>query len=256
MIFRGSRPLATLVSVVALTCIAQAGPIQPSSAEASRIGHKVWQNECAGTVEGLVSWNSGEAFPSLGIGHFIWYPEGKRGPFEESFPKLVSLLKERGTKVPNWLSASCPWQTRAAMQKDTARVHELRSLLANTIAIQTEFLIQRLEGALPKMEEAVSAAQRSLVRKRFEAVGNAPGGAFALIDYVNFKGEGVLETERYKGQGWGLLQVLLEMKGKGDPVRDFADAASRVLARRVHNAPAERHEERWLSGWQSRVQRY
>ena len=24
----------------------------------------------------------------------------------------------------------------------------------------------------------------------------------ALVDYVNFKGEGVLSTERYRGQGW------------------------------------------------------
>ena len=28
------------------------------------------------------------------------------------------------------------------------------------------------------------------------------------MDYVNFKGEGVSSSERYRGQGWGLLQVL------------------------------------------------
>src|SRR5438552_18973326 len=59
-----------------------------SHAEALRIGKRIWQNECNGTVAGLTSWNTGEDFASLGIGHFIWYPEGRRGPFEESFSKL------------------------------------------------------------------------------------------------------------------------------------------------------------------------
>ena len=43
------------------------------------VGRKVWVNECDGTVAGLTSWNADEAFPSLGIGHFIWYPAGKGG---------------------------------------------------------------------------------------------------------------------------------------------------------------------------------
>ena len=50
------------------------------------LGNRIWKNECAGSVAGLVSWNDGEAFPSLGIGHFIWYPAGYTGPFDESFP--------------------------------------------------------------------------------------------------------------------------------------------------------------------------
>ncbi len=29
--------------------------------------------------KGLVSWNRGEAFPSLGIGHFIWFPAVSHG---------------------------------------------------------------------------------------------------------------------------------------------------------------------------------
>ncbi|PWU11360.1 MAG: hypothetical protein C5B47_00975, partial [Verrucomicrobia bacterium] len=36
------------------------------------IGAQVWKNECAGTTSGLTSWNRGEDFASLGIGHFIW----------------------------------------------------------------------------------------------------------------------------------------------------------------------------------------
>jgi hypothetical protein len=67
-----------------------------SHREAMQIGRKIWQNECGGSISGLTSWNTGENFASLGIGHFIWYPQGQRGPFEESFPKLVLYVERRG----------------------------------------------------------------------------------------------------------------------------------------------------------------
>jgi hypothetical protein len=75
---------------------------------------------------------------------------------------------------------------------------------------------------------------------------------------VNFKGEGILPTERYQGQGWGLLQVLESMHGTSDAAApaEFAKAAKATLIRRVHNAPAERHETRWLTGWIRRVNSY
>src|SRR5258708_12801685 len=75
-----------------------------SDAQAEKIGRRLWQNECGGTVSGLTSWNSGENFASLGIGHFIWYPIGQRGPFEESFPPLFSSLKKSPLPLPPCLS--------------------------------------------------------------------------------------------------------------------------------------------------------
>ena len=39
--------------------------------EAKEIGRRIWMNECGGTIEGLTSWNKGEYFASLGLGHFI-----------------------------------------------------------------------------------------------------------------------------------------------------------------------------------------
>src|SRR3954470_18953204 len=85
-----------------------------SETELDAIGRRVWQNECGGSREGLTSWNSGEDFASLGIGHFIWYPRGQRGPFEESFPKLVAFLSAHGEQLPSWLKpdAACPWNSR------------------------------------------------------------------------------------------------------------------------------------------------
>ncbi|MEI6352127.1 MAG: hypothetical protein WCP06_13600 [Verrucomicrobiota bacterium] len=242
--------LFLLLSAEMAHAVALSGP------DAARVGHKVWMNECGGTLDGLVSWNAGEAFPSLGIGHFIWYPAGNPGPFEESFPRFVALLKQRGAKLPSWMTKAAPWQNRAEMVRDSSRVRELRILLGATVGVQTEFLIQRLEAALPKMLASANAKNRDAVRRRFERLAATPSGAFALIDYVNFKGEGVLGTERYRGEGWGLLQVLEGMQEHGNEVSDFSEAAKRVLARRVRNAPPERHEQRWLAGWQDRVGRY
>src|SRR5881227_3254303 len=90
-----------------------------SHADVLRIGKKIWQNECNGTISGLTSWNRGEDFASLGIGHFIWYPQGKRGPFEESFPKLVTFISDHQVNVPNWLlpPRSCPWSSRAEFER-------------------------------------------------------------------------------------------------------------------------------------------
>src|SRR5438132_7771252 len=105
---------AVLIWMLGQTSIGAAIPI--SAAEANRIGRRIWKNECGGTISGLTSWNAGENFASLGIGHFIWYPKGRRGPFEESFPNLVSFISKRGAKLPALLLGTgekpCPWNSR------------------------------------------------------------------------------------------------------------------------------------------------
>jgi hypothetical protein len=232
-----------------------------SDAELESIGRRVWKNECNGTREGLTSWNAGENFGSFGIGHFIWYPKGPKGPFEESFPKLVKFLEANKASVPAWLQAGgpCPWSSRAEFQAaaQSAKMNELRDLLARTVRLQSRFLANRLEAALPKMRSEASGANRANVERQFARMASSGAGMFAMIDYVNFKGEGTKPTERYKGEGWGLLQVLEKMQGSGPGApREFGQAAAEVLSRRVKNAPAERHEERWLPGWKSRVRAY
>src|SRR5437588_1132341 len=89
-----SRPrrATALAIVIFVSCSFAAAAINLSPADTRRIGKRIWQNECNGTIEGLTSWNAGENFASLGIGHFIWYPKGERGPFEESFPKFVRFV--------------------------------------------------------------------------------------------------------------------------------------------------------------------
>lgn len=229
-----------------------------SDAELDRIGRRVWQNECGGTREGLTSWNSGENFASLGIGHFIWYPKGVNGPFEESFPKLVKYFVANGVKTPAWLDGDCPWSTRAAFQGDakSARMKELRDLLAGTIRLQSRFLAERMRAALPKMLAAAPAGDRGKVRANFDRLAASGAGTYALIDYVNFKGEGTNPKERYHGEGWGLLQVLSTMRTEGSVTAEFSRASSAVLERRVKNSPPERGEARWLGGWKNRCRGY
>src|SRR3954471_4020032 len=103
------RTLLLLVLILAANQVSAAIILSP--AETRRIGNKIWQNECGGTVAGLTSWNTGEDFASLGIGHFIWYPKGVRGPFDESFPKFVQFAASRQIKLPPVATEKegCPW---------------------------------------------------------------------------------------------------------------------------------------------------
>jgi hypothetical protein len=248
-----SRHIVTHVSAPSLSNL--------SESEATAIGNKVWRNECGGRIDGLTSWNVGEDFPSLGIGHFIWYPKDAHDKFEESFPRLVAFLQSKGVRLPHWLTADmrCPWNSREEFLRDVKgkELTELRTMLTQTVPLQTEFIVLRLEGALPKVLENVAESERATIRSRFYRVmSSGSAGKFALIDYVNFKGEGINPGERYNGQGWGLLQVLEGMSDKGDAVQSFSKSAENVLTLRVQNAPKERHEERWLLGWKKRVANY
>ncbi len=260
---RHALVLSIITSTIPL-CPQISGAISLSHADIQKIGKRIWQNECNGTISGLTSWNEGEDFASLGIGHFIWYPKGRRGPFEESFPKVVSFISKRGAKLPTLLLRSgeqpCPWNSRTEFLRaqHTVEMNQLRQFLADTIDLQAEFLIARLESALPKMLAEAGPADRANIQQQFERLARTPQGCYALVDYVNFKGEGVLHTERYQGQGWGLLQVLEDMHGTSDAaaVDEFSRAAKATLTRRVNNAPAERHESRWLMGWIRRVNSY
>lgn len=233
--------------------------IQIDDAQAQRIALQIWQNEGAGRVDYLTVWNEGEDFPSFGIGHFIWYPAGADGPFVESFPGLRDYLQQR-MALPEWLrhAQASPWSSRDEFyrQFDSLQMRELRQLLEQSVSHQVGFIIQRMESALPKMLAAVpEKAQRVHITRQFYRVAAQANGPYALIDYINFKGEGVALSERYQGQGWGLLQVLQGMRPEvGEVMAEFVRSADEVLSQRVANAA--RDESRWLAGWRKRLQTY
>lgn len=224
----------------------------------------IYFNECSERAERMATWNYDEDFPSFGIGHFIWYPTNKRGPFKDAFPEFLSFLEAQKVTLPDWIKAlptrEAPWQDREEFQKDLSseRMKVLRDLLEQTQGLQAQFILHRFDGVLPKMLDAIPEAERPAIEQKFKAIANAPHGMFALIDYVNFKGIGVLETERSQGQGWGLLQVLQEMKDpeKKEILEEFVRAAKKTLENRVRNAPSDKDYSKRLGGWKIRIKNY
>lgn len=231
-----------------------------SPQDAHKIGEKIWKNECGGTIKGLTHWNKGENFASLGIGHFIWYPTDKKEGFQETFPALLQFLLKEGAVLPNWLNdaSGCPWNTRESFYEeiDSTRMESLRQLLYSTRHLQAIFIAKRLETTIPQIIESCTQTDKDKIIAHFHNLANDADGLYALIDYLNFKGSGTSSSETYKGQGWGLLQVLQGMPSSKQPLAAFVEAAKEVLKQRVQNSPAEKGEQRWLKGWFNRVDTY
>ncbi len=263
------------ISLVAATFIQPCEPIVMAGTstvagveaiQMERIARLVFHNECNGREACLTTWNKGEAFASLGMGHFIWYPRGTPESdkhFSESFPRLIRFMRQRKVDIPPWIQAGkgCPWPDRKPFEaaQKSQKMTSFRSFLIKTMPYQASFMQNRLKKSLPLMLTHVPENQHKHIRRQFERVRVAPMGMYALMDYVNFKGEGVNPKERYHGQGWGLLQVLEHMQGSKPgmaAIREFAATADRILTRRVALSPPRRHESRWLAGWRKRIRTY
>ncbi len=244
--------------------------IKLTAKQADFIAQKVWQNEGAGLDKYLIHWNDGEDFASVGIGHFIWFSKGHTERFREVFPMVVAFMEKKGVKMPSWLNSktSLPWNSKAqfyaAKNTHSKKYTELFALLKTTMPEQAEFMAQRLSLALPQMLQTIDDPEKQvLVKKRFYEVMHNPDGStnerglYVLLDYTNFKGEGTLKSERYNGQGWGLLQVLEHMDSKEpNKLKAFAQSAKAMLSRRIKNSPPARGEERWREGWNVRLTTY
>lgn len=227
--------------------------------EAAKIGDLLYRNECNHKKKFLTFWNPNEEFPSLGIAHFIWFPKHYHGTFEQMFPKLLTYFKKKGVEVPSWLTEThhAPWENREQFMAefDSPRMIELRNFLEKTQTVQASFVAENFEKNLKTI--AAHAHNKKSVRAKIALLKATPGGLAVLIDYYNFKGCGTKKAERYKGQGWGLLQILEAMPDSSqNPVADFATTAKSILTTRTQNAPAERKESSFLLGWTRRINRY
>ena len=236
-----------------------------SEAELRLIADKIFQNEGGGNPDNLVHWNDGEDFASLGVGHFTWYPAGRPARFGNTFPGLLAHLEANGADLPPWLQQAryrgAPWQTKTQLMqaKYTPEVQELKNFLYQTRLLQAAYIVERARQAMPKLVNAAPSDARQRVAQNLNAVANTPGGWYVLVDYINFKGEGLNQRGGYNGQNWGLLQVLESMqpcKPGAPALHAFANAAQEVLERRVRNSPPARNEARWLAGWSNRINTY
>ena len=237
---------------------------------ANKVGHKIWINETRGDRNAITSWNANEEFASLGIGHFIWFPAGKKAPFDESFPRMLEFLRQQNARLPSWLDRTpippCPWVSRTDFIKNfnSPQMTQLRKFLLDTVAEQTQFLVMRAQSAIDKiLDSTPESNEREHIITQFTRIVQASKDLYPLIDYVNFKGEGTdpaetaLDKETGERQGWGLKQVLLKMNGAANEpmavLAEFADSAQFVLLQRIRNIPANRI---WEAGWLRRVETY
>ncbi len=245
--------------------VRQGNLAQVNQKELYFIGDKIFQNESGGRIDQLVHWNEREDFAAMGIGHFTWYPANRRQRFGNTFPGLLDYLKSNGVQLPHWVQRArfegAPWRTRGELMavKNTPQIREFAQLLYDTRHLQAQYIMDRAMRAMPRLVKKTPSHLRSQVANNLNAVANTPGGRYVLIDYVNFKGEGLNRNGGYKGHNWGLLQVLEEMRTSRpgqQALNEFADAAMRVLERRVRNSNPARNERKWLAGWRNRTNTY
>jgi len=248
----------------------QASKIGLSDRQAGIIAHKIWLNEGSGKRSRLVWWNKGEEFASVGIGHFIWYTADRRMWFWEAFPPMLRFLIDHGARPPDWLTPEtpCVWNSYEAWLKarrvNAPKMRQLVDFMEKTMDLQARFMLHRLNDSFPKIlayasrygqEKTVKMNYRRLLYRPDGSID--PHGAYILIDYINFKGDGINRGERYGGKGWGLYQVLTRMNTKDpDPYHAFAVAGKWVLERLTHIAPPERRLWRFRKGWFNRMNTY
>ncbi len=236
-----------------------------SQYELNVISEKIYQNETSGNPKNLMFWSKNETFPSIGIGHFIWYPAGQAKVFDETFPAMIDYYIANKVEIPTWLKnarkTGAPWRDRATFERsrNDPQFQQLKVLLLNTKALQTEFFFDRLTASIPEIVQNVAPEYRKHIVNNYNALAATKGGWYPLIDYINFKGKGIKASERYNNQGWGLLQVLQNMRpvqaGAG-ALAEFSRSAKQILERRVRNSPPAKNESRWMRGWTNRVNGY
>jgi len=236
-----------------------------SQYELNVISEKIYQNETSGKPKNLMFWSTNENFASLGIGHFIWYPKGEPKRFDETFPAMIDYYISKNVETPQWLKVArkngAPWKNRATFERARGdkEFQQLKMLLMNTKALQTQFFFDRLHASIPEIVQHVAPQYRQHIVNNYNALAATKGGWYPLIDYINFKGKGIKSTERYNNQGWGLLQVLKNMRPvKSGPTAliEFSRSAKEILERRVRNSPPQNNEKRWLKGWANRTDGY
>ncbi len=223
-----------------------------SREEFSRIGTGLFENECGSEKDFLVWWSPKEEFPAFGIGHFIWLPENVSVPFVEQFPDLIKFYLTRKQAVPEIIlgniNSGCPWKSRTELDSAPEKTEIIQWLLTTTY-LQASFIISRgMDSIMDILND------NPKLKTPLQEISATPEGRFAIIDYLNFKGTGLDPSERYKNEGWGLLQVLDGITRYS--VDGFADSALDVLTRRIENSPPERKETLFYQSWIKRLRTY
>lgn len=214
------------------------------------------KHEYGGDPKGVVMWNKYENFLSLGIGHYLW---GRNSGQGESFREMIKYVHSTGCyrgaypsvlKFRDGSIGGMPWGSKKSFEasESSAQVKELKSfLLGKDMQVcQVKFQMNRLQAGLSKMLQ--KEATNFEFKKTVNELASSEAGVVAMLDYVNFKGEGLSEKRR---GNWGLFEVL--RRASVDPnvraVNKFKAAAINVLKNR----------EDWSTygpGWTKRIVQY
>lgn len=244
------------------------------------IADKIYLNEANRQAKFLTHWNKGEAFPSFGIGHFIWLFSDNNQPFEATFQAMVDYVSKNHSP-PEWLENLAvfepPWQTRRHFYQawSSEKLVSLRNWLEATQRQQAEFIYLRFQQALMAKLETLDESLANQLKIKITQLLKSKTGLFLMVDYHNFKGLGFNDKEVYQGVGWGLLNVIQQMSLPDDlskvnhlnPLRSnvsaenslayekkFVEAAKKTLQKRIELSPPSRHEARWRAGWFKRLE--
>jgi len=193
-------------------------------------------------------------------------PGNSAGPFNLSKDQLLSL----GYRMwNNYAGGTVDGLTKW----DGSDADHQFMYLGIVVRAQAFCIAERLQRTMdPSSPDSLltglAADQSALVQKNFELVVNSkdPLGVYALIDYVNFKGEGRLGgTEGFNGQSWGLLQVLLNMQtpaegaSDADVMKAFVQSAKFILCQRVINHKIQdpaNNDVQYLDMWVAHLNDY
>jgi len=251
-----------LVSLAVLALIAyfyiEPREILVDKSEANSIGLKIAKNQGITHPTKQISWHIDNKYASLGIANFIWFPEIPVST-QPSFNGLLKYISQT-QGLPVWLVDKDypPWSSRQdyLSSKHDLFKRQLNDFLQKNIDTQTQYLIIFLEARLPKMLDQIKSPFAKMhLYENFYHIAMEKNGVYALIDYFVFQGDGIYASDRYRNQGWGLLQVLDNMKGKSNNLlREFIYSANLLLTRRIANGSSE--EEEQLANWRIRLNTY
>ncbi|MCX5923503.1 MAG: hypothetical protein NTU89_02950 [Candidatus Dependentiae bacterium] len=229
----------------------------------SRIGKQIWHNEASCREDYLTYWSDKESFPSFGIGHSIWIPQGHEVKYTQGFHPLCEHLKDNGIILPSWLedslSTGAPWQNRTDFYNDQEKLQELRKLFSSTVAHQAQFMVIRLKNKLPEIINAAPKSKRKKVKRIIDLMLSSAIGTYVLVDYLNFKGDGLNPAEQSNGKSWGLLSVLLDMPEnltQTNVTKAFTVAATKKLLMLIEHSGPDYNRLNFFGGWITRLNTY
>ncbi|MBY0386084.1 hypothetical protein K2X05_13075 [bacterium] len=154
--------------------------------------------------------------------------------------------------------------------KQAFELFEIRHFLSNPIVLrlQAQFVVEKTFLALHRILNSVhkeSPVEAQIFYSQIQILLSSKEGILSLVDYLNFKGEGLKNTERtpLEGYFWGLkavLEIMQQMKKVENPNQRFAQSALCSLQRLAYysgaiNSPEQSQRYTWLNGgWKTRVE--